>query len=344
MPRPRHTLVSLASTPFYHCVARCVRRAFLCGFDKHTNKDFSHRRQWIVDRISFLSQVFAMDVCAYAIMSNHYHVVVRVGADKAKAWTDDEIIRRWELMFGLPLLVERFKANADQTAAELDKVREILETWRERLMDLSWFMRCLNESIARLANAEDGCTGRFWEGRFKSQALLDEAALLTCMSYVDLNPIRAQLADTPEASEFTSIKSRIDQWHTEQGTTNAKHAEELQTGPALLPLIGNERADQPDGIAFAHNDYIELVDWSGRMVRENKRGAIPKHEPPILQRLGINPERFIAYLKHEEAGFADSMGNVKALRESAAALGRKFLHGVSAAKRLFENPAPLQPG
>nr|WP_051560147.1 transposase [Marinobacterium jannaschii] len=209
MTRARCEQVSLPATPYYHCIARCVRRAFLCGEDQFSGQSFEHRRQWILDRIAELDAVFAIDICAYAIMSNHYHLVLRVDQSQAECWTNAEVIRRWKLLFTGPVLIQRFLDGGCCSPAELDKVAEIIAEWRSRLSDISWFMRCLNEHIARLANQEDNCTGRFWEGRFKSQALLDEQGLLTCMAYVDLNPIRAVIADCPERSDFTSIQQRI---------------------------------------------------------------------------------------------------------------------------------------
>ena len=206
MPQPRYRQVSVEDTPYYHCISRCVRRAYLCGADLVTGFDFEHRRQWIVDRIRLLCSVFAVDLCAYAIMSNHYHIVIRINADEVDQWTDEEVAKRWMQIFSGPLLMHRYLTNADLTTAELKCVADLFVTWRERLGDLSWFMRCINEPIARMANAEDHCTGRFWEGRFKSQALLDERALLACMAYVDLNPIRAAMAKTPEQSDYTSIQ------------------------------------------------------------------------------------------------------------------------------------------
>jgi len=161
MPRARRELVSLAATPYYHCISRCVRRAFLWGEDSLTGRDYAHRKQWVIDRLSELAAVFAIDVCAYAVMSNHYHLVLRVDTARADAWTHEEIIGRWQALFSLPLLVERYHAGAPQGEAENETAQGIVEQWRTRLTDMSWFMRVLNESLARRANAEDGCTGRF---------------------------------------------------------------------------------------------------------------------------------------------------------------------------------------
>ena len=210
MTQPRSTLVSLDDTPWYHVVSRCVRREYLCGFDHHSGRNFEHRRGWIVERLQQLAAVFAIDVAAYAVMSNHVHLVVRLDAERAHTWDRDEVLRRWTQLFTGPELVQRYRADPEGLcAAELARVDLWVTTYRERLMDLSWFMRMLNEPIARQANAEDGVTGRFWEGRFKSQALLDEQAVLTAMAYVDLNPIRAKMAETPESSDYTSVAERI---------------------------------------------------------------------------------------------------------------------------------------
>jgi REP element-mobilizing transposase RayT len=216
MTRARNQIISLETTPYYHCISRCVRRAFLWGEDSLTGKNYEHRKVWVTSRLRELAGIFAIDICAYAVMSNHYHLVLRVDQQKAKAWTSEQIAAQWGKLHKITLLVNRYLRNQITSQAESIEAKKCIETWRERLTDISWFMRSLNEHLARQANEEDGCTGRFWEGRFKSQALLDEAAVLTCMSYVDLNPIRAAMAETPEESDFTSIQQRIRQ-HTRQG-------------------------------------------------------------------------------------------------------------------------------
>lgn len=340
MTKPRQQQVCLEATAFYHCVSRCVRRAFLCGRDDYSGRCFEHRRQWVVDRLKALAGIFAIDICAYAVMSNHYHVVLHVDKRRAQGWDDAEVMRRWTQMFSGPSLVQRYQAGEALCAAERDVVSTIVATWRARLFDVSWFMRCLNESLARAANEEDKCTGRFWEGRYKSQALLDEGALMTCMSYVDLNPIRAGMATTPEESEFTSIRERIERYH---------NADQLPTGdqpdgaepapPALFPFIGNERADQPPGITFSFSDYLQLVDWTGRAVRDEKRGAIPSDIAPILARLGIAQDAWLDTVTHFGKRFHRAAGPLERIAGLCQQLGQRWLRGQSAASELFVRPA-----
>jgi REP element-mobilizing transposase RayT len=307
MPEPRYRQVSIEATPYYHCISRCVRRAFLCGSDPLTGFNFAHRRQWIVDRIKQVCSVFAVDQCAYAIMSNHYHIVVKINPARVADWTDQEVAERWLQMFSGPLLMQQFLTGTDLSEFQLQRVAELLAIWRERLADLSWLMRCINEPIARMANSEDYCTGSFWEGRFKSQALLDDRALLACLAYVDLNPIRAAMATTPEQSDYTSIQERI-----ECPQSN---------GLALFSEHGSE------AIPFNLKDYLELVDWAGREVRRNKRGYIPASAPPILVRLNMNAAPVLHYLSKDDLPSTGALGPVSKLRSFAASVGRKFVKG-----------------
>jgi REP element-mobilizing transposase RayT len=352
-------LVSLDDTPWYHCVSRCVRRAFLCGEDAFSGMNFDHRRGWIAERIKQLSGVFAIDVGAYAIMSNHYHLVVRIDRERALEWSLDEVLERWTRLFSGPLLVTRHLSDdrGQMTGAEIAKVEEIGEEYRARLHNLSWFMRTLNEHIARQANAEDGVKGRFWEGRFKSQALLDEKALLAAMAYVDLNPVRAGIAETPEGSDYTSIQERVSgvepkaedevlaQEHA-PGLTPEIQALDGQTpraekearpllpqAAALMPFDATSQA--PWAIPFAFEDYLELIDWTGRVMRSDKRGQIPPGYPRILDRLGIDPERFIGYSERLLKEFGTAVGAPAAMVDLCARRQTKYLHGIRAARRMF---------
>jgi len=343
MTLPRSALVSLDATPYYHCIGRCVRRAFLCGFDRYSGRSFEHRRGWIVAKLAELASTFAIDVAGYAVMSNHYHLVLKINANEAETWTDRQVVNRWCRLFAGHRLVQRYQAGESLSPAELEQVSVFVATYRTRLADLSWFMRCLNESIARMANAEDGCTGRFWEGRFKSQALLDEAALIACMAYVDLNPIRAGMATTPEASDYTSIQQRIHasgknracqrQSASVDRSNQPEIAEEAIALPELMRFGG--RMDHADELPLSLNDYLDLVDWSGRAIHPDKKGSIPDHYPKIIDRLGISPDALIQYVGRKDRGFRHVVGRPHAIRAAAEQLGRAFLHGISTAQRLF---------
>ncbi len=297
MTRPRKALISLADTPYYHITSRCVRRAFLCGVDHYSGQSYEHRRQWVVDRIRLLSSLFAIDVCAYAVMSNHYHLVLKLCPEQLDDLSDEQIMDRWCALFKGPLLVQNYRSGESLSSAERSTVSDIVNVWRIKLASVSWFMRCLNQPIARQANFEDKCTGKFWESRFTSQALKTQEALLSCMAYVDLNPVRAGIATSPETSDYTSIQERIQPVFQLDQAIDAQQAcgDLLDFTTLLKPLLhfGGGSADQTQrGILFAYRDYLELVDWTGRMVRRNKRGYIDNNLPPILARLQIDPEQW----------------------------------------------------
>ena len=323
MPKARKAQIALESTPYYHCISRCVRRAFLCGEDRESGRSFEHRRGWIEDEILRLAGIFAIDVAAYAVMSNHYHVVLYIDRESAEAWDGHEVVERWHSLFKGNLFSQRFALGETlDEASRLILSRQIAE-WRARLHDISWFMRVLNEKIARQANKEDGCTGRFWEGRFKSQALLDEKALIACMAYVDLNPIRAKMVETPETSEHTSIKQRVEVAQTGDPLNSIV----LQQPEALLPFAGNPRNDMPAGLPFRLVDYLELVDWTGRAIREGKPGAIAESLPPILSRLGFESKQWLYLTQHYESGFKGLVGTLHALKRACRQLGLQRMPG-----------------
>ncbi len=225
------------------------------------------------------------------------------------------------------MLSQRFIRGETLGSTELSRLAEIADEWRARLMDISWFMRMLNESIAREANREDQCTGRFWEGRFKSQALLDERALAACLAYVDLNPIRAKMAQTPETSDHTSIKRRIEA------------AREARQPRSLFPFAGNPREAIPEGIPLPLDGYLELVDWSGRILREGKRGAIDEKLPPIFDRLQIDPKHWLYLNRNFESRFKSLVGTAHSIRSACERLGKDWAKGIRDCEHYFSPPA-----
>ncbi|MFK5892279.1 MAG: transposase [Pseudomonadota bacterium] len=271
MTTPRKQLISIRDTPYYHVVTRCVRRAFLAGYDKPTKTDFGHRRQWIVERMMFLCDVFSIHICSYAVMSNHYHIVLKVSDNKK--WTTTQTLNKWNKLYNLPYLCEKYLRGKINTNAEKQQVKKMAKKYRKRLMNISWFMKCLNEYIAVKANKEDNVKGHFWESRFKSQALLDERALLTCTAYVDLNPIRAAMAKTPETSDYTSIQARI-----KNDKVNL-----LNFGDKAIP--------------YYLSDYIALVDYTGKCVHPKKKGYIADDIPDILNRLEVESDTWVEEMK-----------------------------------------------
>ncbi|CAM4308961.1 transposase [Pseudoalteromonas byunsanensis] len=319
----RKRQISLSDTPYYHCVSRCVRRAFLCGEDKFTGKSYEHRRGWVEQRLLFLAQIFCIDVCAFAVMSNHTHVVLYIDDKKAQRLSDKAILLRWHKLFkGSKLALMYLKGECLDKGQRFFLSKEIKE-YRTRLSNISWFMRVLNEHIARRANKEDKCTGHFWEGRFKSQALLDEAALMACMAYVDLNPIRAKMAKTPEESVHTSIKLRCE------------HAQAGKQPKVLARFAGCPRKHMPKGLPFELKSYLELVELTGKCIRTDKRGYIEQHEAPILKRLNIQAQNWVKLTTQFEKVFYGAVGKAHNLDVYCARQQHKRRRSIKSSEALF---------
>ncbi|MBL4820288.1 MAG: transposase [Gammaproteobacteria bacterium] len=360
MTRARNQQVSLNDTPYYHCISRCVRRAYLCGDDPLTGVNFDHRKVWLVERIKKLASVFSIDICAYAVMSNHYHLVLYVDEKQAKGWTQQEVIERWTGLFSRNALVlETLKLNQSAKAAREHR-RKVIDEWRNRLTDISWFMRCLNENIARRANVEDDCTGRFWEGRFKSQALLDEKALVTCMAYVDLNPVRAGISSSPQESDFTSIQERL-VVHARRVKNKSRpqksllrhyrhyfqNKQELTDGNArLMPMHPGGRSPNGETIPITRQEYFDLLQWSASEITGGRQNVPPQARfasKKILSDLGVVPSGWIKGITEFEKHFYLAAGSPESLqlfqekraKSNLVKYTRKWVRGIVPAAQLY---------
>ena len=339
MTMARKNQIILSETPFYHCTSRCVRGAFLCGEDPESGKNYHHRKQWILDRIALAESSFAIDICAYAVMNNHFHIVLSVDERACAKLSDREVAERWLKVYRGNNLVKHWMDRGCEalTKGENAIVAHCLKSWRGRLASISWFMRVINENIARRANREDKCKGHFWDGRFKSQALLDEAALLACMAYVDLNPVRAKLAQTPEDSSFTSIQSRIRD-KVQQGSNCFIDISEQSTKPQLMPFMKKaleEHEPSMTYLPYLETDYFKLVDWTGRAIRSDKPGFVPERVKPILERLNICSDEWVKTIPALEKRFHQSIGIVDRMRAWCESVGSRWCKGISSSKALF---------
>ena len=332
MPRvSRREIFSETDVQVFHLISRCVRRNHLCGTDRRTGRDYSHRKQWIRDRLQLLAGIFAVEVLSYAVMDNHLHLVIRTRPDLAAGWSPDEVAARWWALF--PQRRDSDGTAGEPTAAELQKLigsDALVADKRRRLANVSWFMKCLAEPIAKRANREDDVSGHFWEARFKALPLLDEMAIAACMAYVDLNPVRAALAETPENSAFTSVQDRvIDRQSARSAASPDAVDHQTEHGPRagwLAPVALDpprkrvrdrstvRRASNRGCLPMTLDQYLELVDWTGRQLRTGKAGRVPPDLLPILGRLDCRQAVWLELVKNFRRRFRRLAGRPESLR------------------------------
>ena len=323
MTMARKLLVDESVTPWYHCISRCVRRAFLCG------DGCEHRKRWIEERLKTLAQVMAVDCAGFAIMDNHLHLLLRLDSQAAKAWDAAEVARRWAVLF--PPKKEKGQGQEAVGAWIEQKSQEAawVEKARGRLASLSWFMKCLKEPIARMANREDGCTGAFWEGRFQSVAVLDEESLLATCAYIDLNPLAAGMAKTPDESEHTSLAARLRAGDREENDQEEKGEVAMTDGNWLLPVEDCREQGGCCGLlsGFTMTHYLRLVDWTSRLVRDGK-SRVDAEVASIFERLGFDADRWQATMRSlfgEKKLVGCFLGRPESLAKAAGHLDRRWV-------------------
>ena len=334
----RQEIIDSAEVGVYHCIARCVRRAFLCGNDTYTGKDYSHRRAWIKERIEQLAKWMAIEIGWATTMQNHLHLILRNRPDLAEQWNDEEVIRRACKVF--PAKFQRMGIQAEPTEQQLASLlnqKELVEELRSRLSDISRFMRQLCQQVAKRANQEDEVSGHFWQSRFRSVPLLDTAALVLCGMYVDLNQIRAGEAETPEQSRHTAAAQRIAaRNHRQHGRWDQALAcdgylsplsldGDHQTGYPPGGQFGSPRASDKGLLPMSLDDYLQLLDWTGRQHGKRAGGTIPANLPPILERLDLTVDRLQTALDDFHQLFGIAVGTAGSLAAYAGRLGRRWL-------------------
>lgn len=337
----RKDIVNTEYTRYYHTISRCVRQQALCGGEN------AHRKGWIEDRLELVAEFFSISVSSFSVMDNHLHVNIRLDFEAAIAWTPEEVMRRWmgicppaKIEIDDPKMVEEW-------IAEQVEDKEQVEEYRFRLSNLGWFMKSLKEPISRRANREEECTGPFWQPRYKSIAILDELSLLRTCAYIDLNPLAAGVARSPESSKFTSIYQRL--LHvSQQGELNrltaaakgsvpgSKAAGDIEQDHWLIPIqdrrahTNAETTSAREGLlpTFSLGNYLLLLDYVSRLYREGK-ARVDESVPGIFERLGLDPGGFCDQVQ-DMLTSKSLRGNFMAsdparIREIAAKQGRRHL-------------------
>jgi REP element-mobilizing transposase RayT len=302
MNTARKQIVDLQTTRYYHCISKVVRGAHLLG------EGYKHRKAWVEQRLELLAKNYAVSVVAFAVMDNHFHVLVRLEPEIAKSWSDDEVLRRWARIYPPRNMDVDNKTVLDSWIKANISDRKFIADCRDQLQTLGRFLKSLKEPIARLANQEDECTGTFWQGRYKSIAVVGDEALLTTCLYIDLTPLAAGCASTPETTKHTSYRHRYDHAKSKNALGRLKAAAKgiaqgsnaakgLELDHWLAPIEDRRNVkthkSNREGLfeTFSIGSYMLLIDYSARFLRKgDARPDASTNE--IFDRIGTSPETF----------------------------------------------------
>ncbi len=317
MTRARKDLIDPTKAGTYHLITRCVRRERLL--------DRGERKAWLCRGLANWLSHMGIDLLAYAVMGNHLHLVIRLRPDVVADWSAAEVALHalailpvrsgpgLEPLRVTPAVKERYAANSRWVSQQ-----------RARLCSPSWLLRLVKQEIARRANAEDDCTGHFWESRFTSVVLLDLAATLACMVYVDLNPFRAHLVKDPTASTFTSIRHR--QART-QGARSDVDAPDSDLGKCLVAMPQCAPVDRWGGDlvpwSLSESDYVALVVATASQANKHGRAAVSQAFS-LVQRLGIEPAAWATTMTQGGSMSGSVIGGPEARQRWCKAAGQRW--------------------
>ena len=326
----------------YHCGSRCVRRGWLMGDDPLTGKNHNRRRRWALLRLSLMCQAFSIDLLFFAILANHFHVVLRTMPRLAKRWPDREVARRWLMVFPGkrtedPLGVEPADEDIGRLARNKDEIKKI----RRRLSDISWWHRAFKEPLSRLANAEDGCSGAFWESRVWCRLVEGREGLFAVGLYNDLNLLRAGQCADPWATPYCSIGMRVlaEKIVKEGGADPAPWLAQFTLSECQTGLMGSStglRASDLGCLDMTLDAYLKILRWAADESAKPRSGGMPQDLGRLARSQGLNPEKLSELIAMMPKIFPRMIGRAGQLRARAKEDDRHWFQGVGRADEFFD--------
>lgn len=342
-----------------HVMNRVVRRCLLMGSDQFSGKNYDYRKNWIEEELERVAACMGIDLLNFAILSNHFHLILRSRPDVVKKWDDSEVVRRWLKV--CPNCQCKGRPPGPATEPQIKAIcgdKKLVNQLRRRLSDISWWMRLVCQRIAQWANSEDKESGKFWQSRYRAVRLLDEEAILAGAAYVDLNPIRAAIAETLEGSEHTSLKRRIEALRMNLAESAQPAAAEQSLEPSasqprdafLAPLeidqlqdelgprphTGGQRCSDKGFLAMTLGAYLALLDWTARQLVPGKTGATPEETPAVFERLQIKPDVWCQLVSQFGQLFSSIAGKPQVVDSHCSAKGQRTpLHLPKATRELL---------
>lgn len=322
MTVPRFEQINEDEVGVYLLTNRCVRRAYLLGNDYKNGDLLDYRRDWVVKWLESLASVMMIDILAFAVMDNHAHEVVRNRPDLVQQLSDEEAAERLARLYPGFRCSEKLPEIADPKIKQRFLDSPNLGKLKRRLSSISVFMAKWQEAISHRANRYEGCTGRFWEGRFHCTKLLDSLAVFAASVYVDLNPIRAGMVRKPEDAKHTSFAERV------------SFLQKSAAHPWLAPI---SNCDGRGFLDISDQEYLDLAEQMARKKRRGKRSRVSDDIPPFVTRLGLAPTRWCDAVFEYVSKFKLRAGSPALLIEDASRRGKQWTHGISAARMFYES-------